>query len=249
MRLSRKVTAGTQSVSPVTLEDRVPRPVEENKLTRGWNHDWTAKLLCPQRYLPRFAADPLSVMEMGMRKKSKINHTLWPSFVYDTDTYDENNPEQGLFRGRVIVFILRHLFIGPSAAKGCRRTKGPDGRSNATLIATAKVNGYMVAYVACQARFLLNAQDGWSVVDYGFNCSKFYDRIVKYFKTGVAESDPVVMETLAWLTSEVFHGGSGQDDEASETDSDVEDEDVCIHRQRQVRRRLLRTGSNSANAA
>ncbi|KDQ32350.1 hypothetical protein PLEOSDRAFT_1100834 [Pleurotus ostreatus PC15] len=221
----------------------VPRELS-TKLARGWNHRWTAKLLCPQRYISKFLKDPCTLMLKAQKGSSKMqHHTDWPAFLYDATEYDKTNPESGLFKNQPLVLILRHILIGPSAVKSNTRSTLPR-HCNASILGISDINGHLVAYAACQARFMLNAQTEWTRMDGKFDSSAFYDRITHYFKTGAEQDDINVNELLKWYRNEVFNNsGLSGDDEDSDSDSDSdkdgsdgEDEDTLIQRQRELRR-------------
>ncbi|KAF4584018.1 hypothetical protein EYR40_002516 [Pleurotus pulmonarius] len=171
---------------------------------------------------------PSSVLMLKAQKgSSKMqHHTDWPVFLYDATEYDKTNPESGLFKNWALVLILRHILIGPSAAR------------------ILDINGYLIAYAACQARFMLNAQMEWTRMDGKFDSSAFYDWITHYFKTGAEQGDANVDELLKWYKNEVFNnsgllGGdedSESDSDSNEDGSDSGDEDTLIQRQRELQR-------------
>ncbi|KAF7422999.1 hypothetical protein PC9H_011163 [Pleurotus ostreatus] len=246
-------TSQTRSNDSSGLRDKleyfiVPRELNM-KVARGWNHQWTAELLCPQRYRNKFLKDPCALMLKAQKGSGKMqHHTDWPAFLYDATEYDKTNPESGLFKNRALVLILRHILVGPSAVKSNTRSTLPR-RCNASILGISDINGHLIAYAACQARFMLNAQTDWTRMDGKFDSSAFYDRITHYFKTGVEQGDANVNELLKWYQSEVFSGsGLSQEDEDSDSDddeSDDEDEDALIQRQRELRQSR---GTNTGEA-
>ncbi|KDQ25010.1 hypothetical protein PLEOSDRAFT_1067686 [Pleurotus ostreatus PC15] len=217
----------------------VPQELLDEKSTRGFNHTWTGRLLCPRRMLAKFKQDPDAFIAKCNPGPRKILHSDWPTFLYanhDQD-YDRDNPEEGLFRNVVLIRILRHLLIGPGAA--LRPEQKQTRRSNARIIGATTVNAYLIAYAACLARFMLNNSKEWDHTDFQFDVSAFYDRIINYFDSG--KDDDNVIELLAWFQREVFAGRSStttneEDIPDSEDEVEDEDEDARISRQRELRR-------------
>ncbi|KAF7423001.1 hypothetical protein PC9H_011165 [Pleurotus ostreatus] len=234
----------------VDPKEVVPRELS-SKVARGWNNQWTAERLCAQRYLEKFHKDPDSFMlkvQKGARKYQQ--HTDWPAFLYNASAYDKDDPESGLFKHQALVKILRHVLIGPSAAKSNSRVTLPR-RCNAAILGILNINGNLIAYAACQARFILNSQTDWGHMDGKFDGGAFYDRITNYFKTGLEQGDEAVTALLSWYQTEVFEntGASTSDEpEDDSDDSDSEDEDAKIERQCQ-RRHTQRNTGNGATAS
>ncbi|KAF4600365.1 hypothetical protein EYR38_004990 [Pleurotus pulmonarius] len=230
----------------VDPKEVVPRELS-SKVARGWNNQWTAERLCPQRFLEKFRKDPDSFMlkvQKGARKYQQ--HTDWPAFLYDASAYDKDDPAAGLFKHQVLIKILRHVLIGPSAAKSNSRVTLPR-RCNAGIIGISKIDSNLIAYAACQARFILSAQTDWGQTDGKFDGGAFYDRITNYFKTGLEQGDETV---TALLSCEVFENTnitSADELEDDSDDSDNEDEDAKIERQckrRQTQRNATGNGGN-----
>ncbi|KAF9494122.1 hypothetical protein BDN71DRAFT_1508019 [Pleurotus eryngii] len=159
----------------------------------------------------------------------KILHSDWLTFLYDNNDweYDRANPEEGLFRGMVLIQILRHLLIGPGAA--LRLEQKQTRHSNAQIIGASTINAHLIVYAACLARFMLNNSKEWDHMDFQFDASAFYDRIINYFDS--RKDDDSVIELLAWFQHEVFTGRSptvtneknilDSEDEAEDEDEDA----------------------------
>lgn len=103
-------------------------------------------------------------VQKGARKYQQ--HTDWPAFLYDASAYDKDDLEAGLFKHQVLIKvspklacltirpyfccqILRHILIGPSAAKSNSRVTLPR-RCNAGIIRISKIDSNLIAYAACQ---------------------------------------------------------------------------------------------------
>jgi hypothetical protein len=108
---------------------------EKSKSDRGFNHPMTSRLLCPQKMLHEFDADPryaininptspswsltyscpwlMLAHDSAMRAKFldgtiKIVANDWPAFLYDESMYDPEEIDKGLLRG---YFLLRVWFL------------------------------------------------------------------------------------------------------------------------------------------
>ncbi|KAF8197841.1 hypothetical protein BJ912DRAFT_952284 [Pholiota molesta] len=225
----------------------------EKKCDRGWNNLYTARLLCPLKYLDEFDKEPQTFMTDVLEGRIKIKASQWPSFLYPPDTsYDRDSLEDGLFRGKVLILFLRNICTGPtSAPDGIRRASKP---SKAEIHQMERVTGRCIAYVAVQAYFALSAIEQWSSSPQEgfFNLDDFYTRCVKLFETD--PDDDWVVETLDALTRELpslkrayKRKRRGNFQPVSSDDSD-EDETKLIEAQRKARRQERSIDSENATS-
>ncbi|KAF9487122.1 hypothetical protein BDN71DRAFT_1437079 [Pleurotus eryngii] len=163
-----------------------------------------------------------------------LQHMDWPAFLYDASVYDKDDPEAGLFKHQVLIKILQHVLIGPSAAKFNSWVILPH-RCNAGIIRISNIDSNLIAYAACQACFILSAQTDWGQTDGRFDGGSFYNQITNYFKTGLEQGDNTVTTLLNWCQIEVFEntGITSADGNCNgdSNDSDSEDKDAKIERQ------------------
>jgi hypothetical protein len=111
---------------PIPSKQMVQPPITRSdpKSKRGFNHRWTACLLCPRRDISKFNKNPEYVNKLLIassntfcllcrRFMDKVNEgtiqmraSEWPSFLYDFNMkFDRNDEEYGLFRGYLLVRV------------------------------------------------------------------------------------------------------------------------------------------------
>ncbi|KAI0038312.1 hypothetical protein FA95DRAFT_1505862, partial [Auriscalpium vulgare] len=129
-----------------------------------------------------------------------------PLFVYAGYKFDSAYPDEGMFRGEVIVKVLRHIYISPEMAliDPTMDSFSLVG-SNAEALNIFKITGYHVAYALAnilQARHMMSDQDRWTSHDGAFAYSRLFYTALNWFS--YAEDDPLVEETLNWLNMYVL---------------------------------------------
>ncbi|KAF8171892.1 hypothetical protein BJ912DRAFT_1065937 [Pholiota molesta] len=223
----------------------------EKKSNRGWNNHYTARLLCPLKYLEEFDEDYDLFMGKVLDGTIRLKASQWPSFLYPSGAvYNSKCIDEGLFRGEVMLQFLRNICTGPTSARdGIRRASKP---SKAEIHGMDHVFGRCVAYVAVQAYFSLSAIEHWSSSPQEgyFNLVDFFNRCVNLFESD--PTDPWVVETLDCLTSELpslkreYKGKQKRNISSTLGDDSDDDEAEAIYAQRAARR-LQHLAANNAS--
>ncbi|KAG1869088.1 hypothetical protein C8R48DRAFT_771259 [Suillus tomentosus] len=89
----------------------VPPLPRNSKISRGFNHPLTGRLLCPAE-LDWDDADTKQNLQSG---EIAVSGDQWPLFVYANEAYDPEDPWNGLLRSRLLVNAFRHIFTSPSS--------------------------------------------------------------------------------------------------------------------------------------
>ncbi|KAF4597891.1 hypothetical protein EYR38_006283 [Pleurotus pulmonarius] len=216
-------TSSLKKCPRLLLDEADPTPPElqsVDKSSRGFNSPICAKLLCPIKYANQ--PDAIQRIRDGT---IKVRASIWPSFVYEDGSYDPDNMDHGLLRGRLLVRVMRHIFTGPNTAmkpsqklaRGC----------NARKLAITQVTPNMIAYAAVQARVMLSAANSWTNEDGDFILSVFYDRIINLFRDD--EGGEWTQQTLGWWNRQVF---PCIETVYNENEDEDEEEDLRLKRQR-----------------
>ncbi|KAG6839305.1 hypothetical protein C0991_004023, partial [Blastosporella zonata] len=164
------------------------------KAARGFSHPVTARHLCGIKMLDTFEDNPDAFMDRVSEGKYKPLTKHWPSFLYDTDEYDPNDPTKGFMRGFLLVRVYCHIFSGlTSAISGHRKATKP---SKSHIHGMKHVTGRSIGYAAVQARFALSSCEEWCSEDGKFNLWRLFENIVPVFEDN--PDNPWVVETLQW---------------------------------------------------
>ncbi|KAI9065462.1 hypothetical protein FKP32DRAFT_1674801 [Trametes sanguinea] len=144
------------------------------KTARGFKHVYTGRLLCPVSQLADFDADPERFCR-AIRDLHDAGPWVtgedWPMFMYDMDEYDPEDYKAGFLKGRLLLQCFKIVFTGPSSALPAEGRGKPKGKP--PVIRTfddpsGSISFFAVVYIACIARFVLNAQPEWSDDDGDF---------------------------------------------------------------------------------
>ncbi|KAG2092933.1 uncharacterized protein F5147DRAFT_747980 [Suillus discolor] len=149
----------TKSLKPVVINWIVPAgevvlpPLPWNsKISHGFNHPLTGRLLCPAE-LDWNDTETKQQLQSG---EIAVSGDQWPHFLYANETYDPDDPWNGLLRSRLLINAFRHVFTSPSSVE-----KEP----KATRAGNARIHGMTavtipsVAYIATQVRFAIYTTD------------------------------------------------------------------------------------------
>ncbi|THU78095.1 hypothetical protein K435DRAFT_700808, partial [Dendrothele bispora CBS 962.96] len=111
---SQARSADTKLLKPKILSYMLEEPLtgnlnpllsEKNKSERGFNHPYTAALLCPRKY-------PDSFFRITRKMKDgiiKVDNTSFPFFCWDRAQYDEEDMWKGLFRNETLIRVYSYL--------------------------------------------------------------------------------------------------------------------------------------------
>jgi hypothetical protein len=134
----------TKSLKGVVLEWMSPPgtplnpPLSRNvKTNRGYHHPLTGALLCPAGLdwndaesvfvllHPLFTPliPPFSIREKLSSGEIPVRGDQWPMLVYADQEYDPQDPWEGLFRSRILVWVRMHSSSSSVIDSGaCRRS-------------------------------------------------------------------------------------------------------------------------------
>ncbi|KAF7331279.1 hypothetical protein MKEN_00005000 [Mycena kentingensis (nom. inval.)] len=208
---------------PNPIEDSIIPALgnDQSKSGRGYKHALTRAYLvsCEQRQIfpvLRFKSiDPevpmsaeAEAMMLGFASGAvRIGNDHYPSCFYlDYTKFDPAQPWLGLFRGFVLVRMLRWIWLNSDAVfKGLGKDKGIPSACIARTQRVDKVTPPMVAYAACQVRTMLQVSD-WGKKDGSFSLKKMFLGIMHLF----AETENAVQtawqkETLDGLSEDVYN--------------------------------------------
>lgn len=123
------------------------------KHDRGFNHQHTARLLCPRLDLDEFNVDPVLYMAQVKNGERKIKETHFPTFLYDElQHYDPEHKLIGLLEGHIVIRVYRHIMTGPRTACDPSLITLKDSRCKTGKLAFTKSDKYTIAYAATQGR-------------------------------------------------------------------------------------------------
>ncbi|KAG1850949.1 hypothetical protein C8R48DRAFT_612932, partial [Suillus tomentosus] len=168
----------TKSLRPVIIDwiapagEAVVPPLPRNsKISCGFNHPLTGRLLCPAE-LDWDDADTKQGLQSG---ELVVSGDQWPLFVYANEVFDPEDPWNGLLRSRLLVNVFRHIFTSPSSV---------DKEPKATHVGNARIHGMTtvtsasVAYVATQIQFALCSSSVFSRTDTVTDSETFYHSLL-----------------------------------------------------------------------
>ncbi|KAJ7048754.1 hypothetical protein C8F01DRAFT_1239251 [Mycena amicta] len=231
-----------QLIVPNTSDRLYPPLSADTKADRGESHrvlrlellGWRSRLLLPPvsykeptdvtttTFVMTLAGDQLERQLIGGTFEFK--DTVMPSCFYAIDSYDPERYWIGLFKGIIIVRILRYMLTGPKSMLARVDRPGP---CNARLMNIWTITPRLVAYAAVQARTMLSKSD-WTSQDGSYDYTKLFALVLEIF----AEEDVVDWsgETLAWLQSEVFGTLSAPSSSRINNSNDDDDDEISVQR-------------------
>lgn len=197
----------------MSAEPEEPPLRPDEKDGRGFDHDLTGRLLCPVDY-NWWRADHRTAIR-DCHPDFLVTAYSWPTFLYENELFDPNNPTDGLFKGKLLVKAFKQIFTSPtsvlkmddeSSPRKRRRRDERRTRSHvASLLGMKSVSPRAVAYTAVQLRFALSSCGAWRVVDGEFNYEDFYNNIVDFFEDAETPDDKnIIRELLLWWNRKIF---------------------------------------------
>ncbi|THH18527.1 hypothetical protein EW146_g2477 [Bondarzewia mesenterica] len=106
-----------------------------------------------------------------------------PTFLYEGENFDPDDPEKGLLHGELIVRIWRHMFQSLSAnlkhnvGNKSTRIKARQAKLNDLVEVTPRT----IAYAALMTHWALCSSDDWCIEDTEFMREDFFKIIVDLF--------------------------------------------------------------------
>ncbi|KAI0324833.1 hypothetical protein GY45DRAFT_1375233 [Cubamyces sp. BRFM 1775] len=191
------------------IEDFKDALQELPKFLWGWCDGYTARMLCPQKYLLRFDDNALEFCQMVLAgpegdDKFILQGGNFPSFLYDQNLADPEDSLKGLLWSPYFLTYYKSLWTGPSSARlptgHNEKTSGcpPIAWANSFL----KVTPRTLAYTTVQVQYELTSRTAWSTVDVGgFDSHELYEELVGLFSDKESEW---CCETLVWWQKQVF---------------------------------------------
>ncbi|KAN0087919.1 hypothetical protein V8E55_006540 [Tylopilus felleus] len=140
---------------------------------RRFHNDVTGHLLCPVDNNWSDADERWKIHEF--HPKYLVTAQSLPAFLYAGGLFDPHNPDNGLFKGKILEKAFKAIFMFPSMKT---------------------VEPCAIAYVACQVRFALSSVGSWAIVDGVFNTHEFYEVIVEWFEEIKTEKNKNLVDNL-----------------------------------------------------
>ncbi|KAJ7362454.1 hypothetical protein DFH08DRAFT_1073607 [Mycena albidolilacea] len=152
---------------------------KSSKVSRGYHHPVTARLLCPAKKSPTN-----ETCEAILNGIIKVTGRMFLRFFYPDDwVYEEGGLMERLFEGHFMVRIAKCIMQGPSQAlKAPGAHRG--NRGNAAKIGARHITPRLMGYFGFQAVFSISSLETWQQVDGNFDYEQFYWMIVSLFDDG-----------------------------------------------------------------
>lgn len=192
----------TKSLKGVVLEWITPRdtpllpPLARNvKTNRGFHHSVTGNLLCPAglNWNDPEVRTKLSSGELAVRGDQ------WPLLVYANQEFDPEDPWNGLFRSRLLVWAFKHIFTSPSSVeKEVKATRS----GNARIHGMTRTTTASLAYIATQLRFALSSSSVFCRTDTSTDSERFYESVLDFLDHPDEQNE--VRDLLNWWNCQVF---------------------------------------------
>ncbi|KAG0704986.1 hypothetical protein DFH29DRAFT_800998 [Suillus ampliporus] len=188
----------TKSLKPVVIDWIVPAgevilpPFPRNsKISHGFNHPLTGRLLCPAE-LDWNDEETKQNLQSGV---ISISGDQWPLFLYANEAYDPEDPWNGLLRTHLLINAFRHVFTSPSSVD---REPKATRAGNARLHGMTAVTTASIAYV----RFVLCSSSVFSHTDTVTNSETFYHSLLDLLEDPDEHGE--VTDLLVWWNCQIF---------------------------------------------
>ncbi|KAH7905470.1 hypothetical protein BJ138DRAFT_1138263 [Hygrophoropsis aurantiaca] len=165
------------------------------KIDRGFNHPITGALLCPAG----MNWDDETVKESLQSGELLVSGDQWPIFLYAHESFNPNDPWNGLLKNRLLINAYKHVFTSPSSVdKEPKATRA----GNACLHGMLAVTASSIAYIATQVRFALCSSSVFSRTDIITDSETFYSSILDLMED--PEEKQEVTDLLTWWNRQIF---------------------------------------------
>ncbi|RDB26749.1 hypothetical protein Hypma_005379 [Hypsizygus marmoreus] len=157
------------------------------KYERGYNHNVTGALLCPTgldwedvEQVTLFYVLETLTFQKRIRAKLRSGEMIvrgdqWPTFLYQDNQYDPENPWRGLLKSQLLVSAYKHVFTSPSSVDTDESKATKSG--NARIHGMTSVTPASLAYIATQVRFALSSASQFSRTDTVTDSENFYESL------------------------------------------------------------------------
>ncbi|KAG2039132.1 hypothetical protein BDR03DRAFT_933333 [Suillus americanus] len=192
----------TKSLKPVVIdwiaaagEPILPLLPRNSKISRGFNHPLTGRLLCPAE----LDWNDAEIKQKLQSSEIAVSGDQWPLFLYANEVYDPDDPWNGLSRSRLLINAYRHVFTSPSSVE-----KEPKATcaGNARLHGMTSVTPPSVAYITTQVRFALSSSSVFSRTDAVTDSETFYHSLLDLFEDPDEKGE--VTDLLVWWNRQIF---------------------------------------------
>ncbi|KAI0324056.1 hypothetical protein GY45DRAFT_1263587 [Cubamyces sp. BRFM 1775] len=144
----------------------------------------------------------------GLRNgKIKMNHTGFPSFLYDDSKGPiSESPKDfldGLFEGPMIIACYRCIWTSPESSTNAPGVSGTGRPSISRTYNVERVTGESIAYIACLLRHVLSSEATWYHQNPSvYNGAAFFENMCKLFAFEEV-ADPI-LAIMQWYEDSPF---------------------------------------------
>ncbi|KAG2365891.1 hypothetical protein BDR07DRAFT_1275902, partial [Suillus spraguei] len=191
-----------KSLKPVIIDWTAPAgeavvpPLPRNsKISRGFNHPLTGRLLCPAE----LDWDDADTKQRLQSSELVVSGDQWPLFVYANEVFDPEDPWSGLLKSRLLMNVFRHIFTLPSSVD---KVPKATHAGNARIHGMTTVTSASVAYVTTQIQFTLCSSSVFSCTDMVTYSETFYHSILDLLED--PDECREVTELLLWWNCQIF---------------------------------------------
>ncbi|KAH6899590.1 hypothetical protein BKA70DRAFT_1375252 [Coprinopsis sp. MPI-PUGE-AT-0042] len=175
-------------------------PLQRNvKTDRGFYHNCTGELLGPMN----LDWSDSQVREQLWSGEIVPTGDQWPTFLYQSHKFNEEEPWEGLFRGGLLAF--KHVFTSPSSVNS--REPQATRSCNARIHGMQSVTITSIAYIASLVRFELLSSPVFSRTDLITDSESFYVFVITLLEDP-EEQDEVCQLLTWWDSSRAVHRDS-----------------------------------------
>jgi len=178
--------------------DKLDPPILNAKLKTflGWNHPKTAAHMLPLEH--EISERNISDVKQGLLI---VTARELPRFLYpDGQQYNASNEAAGLFRGHLLLRVMKHIYTSPSSvfSETPINPRAGNTRTNASIIKMTEVTPHSIAYAAVQTRFCISDVKEWHTRDRDFDYVEFYWFLIETLET------PVCKPILSYFNEKLF---------------------------------------------
>ncbi|RDX43847.1 hypothetical protein OH76DRAFT_1360617, partial [Lentinus brumalis] len=173
-------------------------PHDVPKTERGWQNVIFGLLLCPQDRVRKYMQDPQKFCLDVRGGTEVVTADDFPMYLYDQTLAKDDDPLAGLFRGPLLLLIVKSMYSGPSSALSGIEERSSGRAPWVVTYNVSRMEPRLIVYAAVVARHILSSQATWSRRDIDFVLPVFYKQLLEAFKL-----ESFSRETLAWYDESV----------------------------------------------